>query len=196
MLGDVFLQIDWLHTELGIDPPAIDNTLPVASSSTLAVPAYTLLRSSSACSKRPPSVDPFLEPTGTPTPSCQGRSDAKLLFRSVSPTPSSPSDPSTDTVREFQHAFSRFLQILDSSSTPDPVPTTLLNSLAVEPTHKMMLYAEQRCSELTEMKKRKESHIQAMYDQLESLWRRMGVDDAAMDTFVEVSDTGSGLGSR
>lgn len=60
----------------------------------------------------------------------------------------------------------------------------------------MMLYAEQRCSELTEMKKRKESHIQAMYDQLESLWRRMGVDDAAMDTFVEVSDTGSGLGSR
>lgn len=97
-------------------------------------------------------------------------------------------------MREFQHAFSRFVQLLDSSSTPDPVPAALLGSLAVEPTQKMMLYAEQRCSELTELKKRRESHIQAMYDQLESLWRRMGVNDAAMDAFVEVSDPDQGLG--
>lgn len=191
----MFLQLDWLHTELGMDPPEIDDTpLPVASTSTLAVPAYTLPRSSSSCGQRLPSADPFLEPTGTPTPSCQGRSDAKLLLRSASPTPISPSDPSTDPVREFRHAFSRFVQLLDSSSTPVPVPATLLGSLAVEPTQKMMLYAEQRCSELTELKKRRESHIQAMYDQLESLWRRMGVNDAAMDAFVEVSDPDPDLG--
>ncbi|KAG8221510.1 microtubule associated protein-domain-containing protein [Butyriboletus roseoflavus] len=187
LLGEVFLQIDWLHTELGINPPNIDDMPPVASSSTLTVPTCTLPRSSSSCTQRPPSADPFLESTGTPTPSCQGRSDAKLLFRSASPSPASPSELGTDPVREFQHAFSRFLQLLDSSSTPDPVPATLLGSLAVEPTQKMMLYAEQRLSELTELKKRRESHIQAMYDQLESLWRRMGVDDTAMDAFVEAN---------
>lgn len=60
----------------------------------------------------------------------------------------------------------------------------------------MMLYAEQRFSELTELKKRRETHIQAMYDQLESLWRRMGVDDAAMDAFVEVSHLNLGRDIR
>lgn len=185
----MFLQIDWLHSELGIDPPEVDDApaLPVPSSSTLTVPAYTLPRSSSSSGLRPPNADPFLESTGTPTPSCQGRSDAKFLFRSASPAPTSPPELSTDPVREFQLAFSRFVQLLDSSSTPDPVPATLLGSLAVEPTQKMMLYAEQRHTELAELKKRRESHIQAMYDQLESLWRRMGVDDTAMDAFVEVS---------
>ncbi|KAI9566101.1 microtubule associated protein-domain-containing protein [Boletus coccyginus] len=189
LLGNVFLQIDWLHTELGIDPPEIDDppALPIASSSTLALPAYTLPRSSSSSNLRAPSADPFLESTGTPTPSCQGRSDARLLFRSTSPAPTPPSELSTDPVREFQHAFSRFVQLLDSSSTPDPVPATLLGSLGVEPTQRMMLYAEQRCSELTELKKRRETHIQAMYDQLESLWKRMGVDDVAMDAFVEAN---------
>ena len=138
-------------------------------------------------------MDPFLESTGTPTPSCQGRSDARLLFRSASPTPAPPSEPGVDPVREFQHAFSHFVQLLDSSSTPDPVPATLLGSLGVEPTQKMMLYAEQRCSELMELKKRRETHIQDMYDQLESLWRRMGVDDAAMDAFVDVSHIDPGF---
>ncbi|KAF8443950.1 microtubule associated protein-domain-containing protein [Boletus edulis BED1] len=189
LLGDVFIQIDWLHTELGIDLPEFDDrpALPVASSSTLTVPAYPLPRSSSSSNLRAPSLDPFLESSGTPTPSCHGRSDAKLLFRSASPTPTSPTELSADPVREFQHAFSRFVQLLDSSSTSDPVPATLLGSLGVEPTQKMMLYAEQRCSELTEQKKRRETHIQAMYDQLESLWKRMGVDDKAMDAFVEAN---------
>ena len=184
----MFLQIDWLHTELGIDPPEAGGapTPPVASSSALAVPTYTLPRSSSG-SLRPPNSDPFLESTLSPTPSCQGISDAKLLFRSASPSPTLLSERSEDPPREFQHAFSRFVQLLDSSPTPDPVPATLLGSLAIEPTQRMMLYAEQRCNELTELKKRRESHIQAMYDQLESLWRRMGVDDVAMDAFVEVS---------
>jgi protein regulator of cytokinesis 1 len=30
-------------------------------------------------------------------------------------------------------------------------------------------------------------HIQAMYDQLEALWRRMGVEDEAIDGFVEAN---------
>ena len=185
----MFLQIDWLHTELGIDPPEVDDppTLPTASSSTLTAPTYTLPRSSSSSSSRPQNADPFLESTGSPTPSSHVRSEAKPLFRSASPSPASSSEQSTNDAREFQHAFSRFVQLLDSSATPDPVPATLLGSLAVEPTQKMMLCAEQRCTELAELKKRRETHIQAMYDQLESLWRRMGVDDTAMDAFVEVS---------
>lgn len=32
-----------------------------------------------------------------------------------------------------------------------------------------------------------------MYDQLESLWRRMGVDNEAMDAFVEVGDANLGI---
>ncbi|KIJ62270.1 hypothetical protein HYDPIDRAFT_114762 [Hydnomerulius pinastri MD-312] len=188
-LGDVFIQIDWLHTELGIDPPDCDDTStgPVASSSSLAVPSYPLPRSSSSCSLRPPSSDPFLASTSTPTPSSQGKPDSMFRFRSISPSPLALSELTVDPTREYHQSFSRFVHLLDSSPTPDPVPAALLSSLSIEPTREMMLWAEQRCAEMMDLKKRRETHIQAMYDQLEALWRRMGVEDDAMDGFVEVN---------
>ncbi|KAH7890454.1 microtubule associated protein-domain-containing protein, partial [Phlebopus sp. FC_14] len=152
-LGEVFIQIDWLYTELGIDPPDFADTPPgrIASGSTLAVPSYPLPRSSSSCSVRPSShnsgSDPFLVST----------------------------------------TFARFVDLLDSSATPDLAPATLLTSLGVEPTQQLILWADKQCAELTDLKKRRETHIQAMYDQLEALWRRMGVDDGAMDEFVEAN---------
>ncbi|KIJ16234.1 hypothetical protein PAXINDRAFT_114030 [Paxillus involutus ATCC 200175] len=188
-LGDVFIQIDWLYTELGVDPPGFDGTShgPVASSSSiLAVPSHPL-PSSSSCSLRPPSSDPFLASTNTPTPSSQGKSETRLLFRSTSPPPLALSELTVDPTREYHQAFSRFVQLLDSSSTSDLVPAALLSSLGVEPTQKMLLWADHRCAELTELKRRRETHIQAMYDQLEALWRRMGVNDQAMDGFIEAN---------
>ncbi|KAG0695421.1 hypothetical protein DFH29DRAFT_880070 [Suillus ampliporus] len=72
--------IDWLYSELGIDPPVPTITPTVAtSSSTLAVPRYSLPRSSSAGSTRLNSnADPFASSTvgpSTPTPSALETSD-------------------------------------------------------------------------------------------------------------------------
>ncbi|KAF9223144.1 hypothetical protein BS17DRAFT_782435 [Gyrodon lividus] len=189
-LGEVFIQIDWLYTELGVGPPEFDDTFPgpvTSSSSTLAVPSYALPRSSSSCSLRPPSSDPFLASTSTPTPSSQGKSETGFLFRSTSPSPMALSELTGDPTREYYQAFSRFVNLLDSSSAPDLVPSALLTSLGVEPTQNILLWVDQRYTELMELKRRRETHIQAMYDQLEALWRRMGVDDGAMDGFVEAN---------
>lgn len=38
---------------------------------------------------------------------------------------------------------------------------------------------------LEDTKRRREARIQTMYDQLEALWRRLGVADKDMDGFVE-----------
>lgn len=56
---------------------------------------------------------------------------------------------------------------------------------AVEPTLGLIAWAESTRAELEDTKKRREAHIQAMYDQLEALWRRLGVTDNEMDAFVE-----------
>lgn len=196
-LGDVFIQIDWLHTELAMDPPDYSDTPPgpVASSSTLAVPSFPLTRPSSSCGMRSTingsNTDPFLTSTiglATPTPLSQSKPDGGLLYPTSSPppvAPMSPSELSSDPVREYHRALSRFVQLLDSAPS-DPVPATLLGSFGVEPTQGILIWAEKLCMDLEETKRRRETHIQAMYDQLEALWRRMGVDDEAMDGFVEV----------
>ncbi|TFY62235.1 hypothetical protein EVJ58_g3992 [Rhodofomes roseus] len=54
----------------------------------------------------------------------------------------------------------------------------------VDPTPGLMAWAESTHAELEDVKRRREAHIQAMYDQLEALWRRLGVPDADMDEFV------------
>ena len=136
-------------------------------------------------------ADPFLTSTiglATPTPLSQSRHDGGLLYRAPSSPPAVPmslSELSTDPTREYHKIFSQFVQLLDSAA-PDPVPATLLGSLGIEPTQGILLWAEKLCMDLEDTKRRRETHIQAMYDQLEALWRRMGVHDEAMDGFVEV----------
>ncbi|KAG1841441.1 microtubule associated protein-domain-containing protein [Suillus subalutaceus] len=144
-LGEVFTQIDWLYSELGIDPPPPTVPTPVAtSSSTLAVPRYSLPRSSSAGSTRlNSSADPFA-------------------------------------------SLGRFIELLDSSPQ-DSSPGPILNSCGIEPTQGILAWADRLHAELNELKRRREVHIQAMYDQLEALWRRMGVGEEAMDGFVEAN---------
>ncbi|KAG1761631.1 microtubule associated protein-domain-containing protein [Suillus occidentalis] len=193
-LGEVFTQIDWLYSELGIDPPPPTTTTPVAtSSSTLAVPRYSLPRSSSAGSTRlNSSADPFassiIGPL-TPTPSSIGKSDNHMLCPSSSPPQPStalPEVPEFPNEREYLRSLGRFIELLDSSPQ-DSSPGPILNSCGIEPTQGILAWADRLHAELNELKRRREVHIQAMYDQLEALWRRMGVDEEAMDGFVEAN---------
>ncbi len=49
----------------------------------------------------------------------------------------------------------------------------------------LVAWAESTRRSLEDLQRRREAHIQAMYDQLEGLWRRLGVPDEAMDGFVD-----------
>lgn len=74
---------------------------------------------------------------------------------------------------------------LEASSTAAPTQGTPIGLNGVEPTQSLLTWAANLHSALEETKRRREAHIQAMYDQLEGLWRRLGVADADMDMFVE-----------
>lgn len=184
-LADIFAQIDWLYTELGLEPP--DTSPNINSTHTLAVPSYPLPRSSSSSSYSNFTTDPFLASVSTPTPSAQthSRAGAPLLGLSSSSPPHISCNLDIPA-HNYHTIFAQFVSLLDSATTKDPSPASLLSSLNVEPTHDIIAWAEKLCTDLTEQKKRREAHIQAMYDQLEALWRRMGVDEDGMDGFVEV----------
>ncbi|KAJ6466840.1 microtubule associated protein-domain-containing protein [Mycena sanguinolenta] len=68
-----------------------------------------------------------------------------------------------------------------AASLPEDTPPRL----EVEPTHTLITWAMDLRASLEDTKRRRETHIQAMYDQLEGLWKRLGVSDADMDAFVE-----------
>jgi len=121
-------------------------------------------------SRDTPSSDPFTISTPTPPPR----------------NTSSHTSNSTQNEFEFRRILCNFIAKLDGVEPEDipdtPVPYGLEG---VEPTPALLTWASQLCSALEETKRRREGRIQAMYDQLEILWRRMGVPDEAMDAFVE-----------
>ncbi|KAH9896871.1 microtubule associated protein-domain-containing protein [Cubamyces lactineus] len=180
-LSTNFVQIDWLYTELGIAPPSLDD-LPSASSSTLGPPVIP--RSSSSCSNRNMTSDPFLStsmsiPMSTPTPASRQKPLTPLLFFSDESQPQ-------PTEVDHQRVFARFVARMEELSEEDlPDSNVTVGLEGVEPTQSLMAWAESTRIELEDVKKRREAHIQAMYDQLEALWRRLGVTDAEMDAFVE-----------
>lgn len=115
--------------------------------------------------------DPF---TLTPTPG--SRSKPTSLFTS------SASDSSEDETA-YQRIFARFIAQLDEAD--DEVAGRCAGLEGVEPTPGLLAWAEATRSGLEDLQRRREAHIQAMYDQLEGLWRRLGVPDSAMDGFVD-----------
>ncbi|KAH9849363.1 microtubule associated protein-domain-containing protein [Lenzites betulinus] len=177
-----FVQIDWLYTELGITPPSLDD-LPSTSSSTLGLPP-SLPRSSSSCSTRTNSSDPFLSTSmstavSTPTPASRQKPLTPLLFICEEPQ-------YRPTESDHQRVFAKFVARMEELSEEDlPESNVAVGLEGVEPTPALMAWAEATRADLEEIKKRREAHIQAMYDQLEALWRRLGVVDAEMDAFVE-----------
>jgi protein regulator of cytokinesis 1 len=53
------------------------------------------------------------------------------------------------------------------------------------PTPSLLDWASQTHSSLSSLKKQREARIQTIYDQLEALWRRLGVSEEDIDGFVE-----------
>ncbi len=87
----------------------------------------------------------------------------------------------------YQRIFSQFVARIEEAddealSENQGIPYGLEN---IEPTPGLLSWAQSLRSSLEDLKRRREAHIQAMYDQLENIWRRLGVDEAAMDAFVE-----------
>ena len=121
-------------------------------------------------------ADPFL--VSTPTPTSRSSNSTLLFTEDVSVSP------------EFEHdqIFARYVmrvEEMEASSTSAPTQGTPVGLNGVEPTQSLLTWAMNLNSALEETKRRRETHIQAMYDQLEGLWRRLGVTDADMDMFVE-----------
>ena len=172
-LSASFIHIDWLHTELGIPPPAL-NDFP--SSSYLGIPS-AISRPSSSCSNYPSmNSDPFV--SSTPTPAGRTKLQVPSLF--THDIPAIPSDSDHKVV------FVRFVARLEEAERDgESVEGTHIGLEGVDPTPALLAWAEATKVELEEVKRRRETHIQAMYDQLEALWKRLGVPEEAMDEFVE-----------
>lgn len=157
------MQIDWLYSELGILPPTLDDL------------GSSFCSASRSSKSTTPTSDPFLS---TPTPPSRGSSSSTSLSRD---------ERAESTEIEYQRTFAQFvarIEEADDEALPEnqSVPYGLEN---VDPTPGLLSWAKGLQASLEDLKRRREAHIQAMYDQLEGLWRRLGVEEADMDAFVE-----------
>ncbi|EIN04705.1 hypothetical protein PUNSTDRAFT_122740 [Punctularia strigosozonata HHB-11173 SS5] len=199
-LHSVFLQIDWLHAALGMEPLSIDD---LATTSLLAPPVQTFARSTSSLNMDTSSYiasdsfdrDPFT--MSTPTPATRHKPNTTL--KALGPTPFSRMllAAADETPLEYQRIlarFSTFIARAEEEGTPAEETDPAAALQGVDPTPGLVEWAERTCAELDETKRKREAHIQAMYDQLEALWRRLGVGEDDMDAFVE-HNQGSTLAS-
>lgn len=163
------MHLDWLYHELDIPPPSHDEGLNPSSSSLEPPKASNNLSSSIGPS------DPFMSSVSafsTPTPLPR---KSNTLFSEGPP------------ITEYHRIFALFVARIDEAESEGKVvePGSLIGVEGVDPTNGLLNWAEQTKAELEDIKKRREAHIQSMYDQLESLWKRLGVDDADIDEFVD-----------
>ncbi|THG96644.1 hypothetical protein EW026_g5225 [Hermanssonia centrifuga] len=187
-LSATMVQIDWLHTELGITPPSVEDlTSPASSTAFLRVPSIS--RPPSSCSSLTASTssssDPFL--TSTPTPMTRSKTNTPFLLISSSSS-SNDSPPSSESEHiQYQRIFSRFVARVEELTDEELADANKLSIglEGVDPSPGLVSWAESTRASLEDLKRKRETHIQAMYDQLEALWRRLGVADKDMDAFVE-----------
>ncbi|KAI0071602.1 hypothetical protein K474DRAFT_1668836 [Panus rudis PR-1116 ss-1] len=178
-LSQMMVQIDWLYTELGMSPPTIED-IPSASS-TLGIPMFP--RPTSACSVN---SDPFLSTSmavSTPTPEGRLKSTTPFMLAASS------RDEVLLPEMEYERIFAKFVARLEELSEEDLADVTkpTVGLEGVEPSPGLLLWAERKMAELDDIKRRRETYIQTMYDQLEALWRRLGVAEKDMDAFVEAN---------
>jgi hypothetical protein len=145
-LSSLFVQIDWLHSELGMPPPLPGESPPPPTSMA--------------------TDDPFC--VSTPTPASRSSNTTPLLFQD---------NEEAEYLRIFGNFVSRIEEVEEGSH---------VGLEGVEPTQGLLEWAAMLQASLEELKRKREAHIQAMYDQLEGLWRRLGVNEEAMDAFVEM----------
>ncbi len=114
----------------------------------------------------------------TPTPASRLRPITPLLFLTE--------DRPQTTELDHQRTFAKFVARMEELSDENlPESNVAVGLEGVDPTPALMAWAESTRAELEDTKRRREAHIQTMYDQLEALWRRLGVYDEDMDAFVE-----------
>ena len=89
---------------------------------------------------------------------------------------------------EYQQVFAKFVvKVEEADVGAIPVNQNIPIGLeSVDPTPGLLSWAANLRSSLEDTKRRREAHIQAMYDQLEGLWKRLGVAEADIDAFVEI----------
>lgn len=91
----------------------------------------------------------------------------------------------------YQRIFATFVARVEEAETEGrsvlPTSSTPLGLNSVDPTPSLLAWAAALCSSLEDTKRRREAHIQAMYDQLEGLWWRLGVAKEDVDAFVDVN---------
>ena len=144
-----------------------------------------------------PGSDPFLSAShalATSTPNTSATSSTK---------------PEEDGLASYHAVFGRFVARLqeasDESLDLDSHGNEAFGVEGVEPSLGLMQWAEGTKVEvgrslpltldrltslryqLEELKARREAHIQAIYNELDTLWRRLGVEEAEMDAFVEAN---------
>lgn len=84
----------------------------------------------------------------------------------------------------YQRIFAKFsAQIEEAESENLNLAEVALSN--VDPTPGLLSWANSLHDSLNALKSSREAHIQAMYDQLECLWKRLGVAEEDMDGFVE-----------
>lgn len=114
----------------------------------------------------------------TPTPDSRLKPVTPLLITTISDDP-----PETEYERIFARFVARTEELSDEALASGTVPTVGLEG--IDPSPGLIVWAESKHASLEDIKRRRENHIQVMYDQLEALWRRLGVSDQDMDDFVE-----------
>ena len=115
----------------------------------------------------------------TPTPCPRGKASTSRGSTSLIPEP----EPAPNYARIYANFLARVEEAENEGKSVESNP--LIGLEGVQPTVELLHWAEHAKSQLEELKKRRETHIQAMYDQLEALWKRMGVEDEDIDAFVE-----------
>jgi Ase1/PRC1/MAP65 family protein len=171
--------MDWLYQELAITPPSefdgIEESDPFApSSSTLKVPPS---RTSAI------DADPFTSSTSTPTPCPRGkRSGSSLLTKDIDDD-----SEANESLPTYRRIYANFIARMDEleAEGKDLDAHAHLGLQGVDPTPGLLAWAHETVTALSDTKTRRETYIQALYDQLEGLWRRLGVADDDIDEFVE-----------
>ncbi|KAF5377105.1 hypothetical protein D9757_008763 [Collybiopsis confluens] len=181
-LSEIFVQIDELYNELGISPMSLDDLDSVPSSLS---PSFYASSSSSTSSTLHPPSDPFTISVSTPTP-------ASRNSKSYSPLLSSDDDDHSRSDAAYQRIFGTFVAHIEEAEAEGRNPRTSASSPpiglnGVDPTPSLLGWASSLCGQLEETIRRRETHMQAMYDQLEGLWWRLGVAKEDMDAFVDMN---------
>jgi len=119
-----------------------------------------------------------------------------MLCPSSSPPPTTaqlPEVPEFTNERRYLRSLGQFIDVLDASSQdPSRGLGQLINTCGIEPTQGIIAWADRLHLDLGELTRRREVHIQAMYEQLEALWRRIGVDVDRVEGFVEANRGSTG----